>query len=135
MDFALESKKRNLTPAGATGRAASAFEQRKMTEAQKKAQAADAAANAHLAEMKLFDVSMKLTGIAPNDVAVAQFIRKLTVSRLLKDVNLVITDEFIQDGEPMRKFVIECMLDPTAEVQPGENHNNKTAATEIKAVK
>jgi hypothetical protein len=35
----------------------------------------------------------------------------------------------------MRKFVIECMLDPTAEVQPGENHNNKTAATEIKAVK
>jgi Tfp pilus assembly protein PilN len=79
--------------------------------------------------MKIFDVGMKLTGIAPTDVQVAQFIRKLNNSKMFKDVNMVITDEFTQDSETMRKFVVECTLDPTAEVQPGDN--NKTAATEI----
>ena len=38
----------------------------------------------------------KLTGIADTDVQVAQFISKLNASQLLKDVNLVITDEFKQ---------------------------------------
>ncbi|MBC8108953.1 MAG: PilN domain-containing protein [Anaerolineae bacterium] len=132
MDFVLESKKRNLAPPQSTV-GATAFEQRKATEAQKKANAAAAAANQQMAEMKLYDVGMKLTGIAPTDVQVAQFIRKLNGSKLLKDVNMVITDEFTQDGEPMRKFVVECTLDPTAEVQPGESRpgENKTAATEI----
>lgn len=127
MDFVLESKKRNTAPPSMVG--ATAFEQRKATEAQKKANAAAAAANQQIADMKIYDVGMKMTGIAPTDVQVAQFIRKLNGSRLLKDVNMVITDEFTQDGEPMRKFVVECTLDPNAEVQPGEN--NKTAATEI----
>ena len=48
---------------------------------------------------------------------------------MFKDVNSVVTDEFTQDNETMRKFVVECTLDPNAEVSPGEN--NKTAATEI----
>ncbi|CAN5620261.1 hypothetical protein BH09PLA1_BH09PLA1_26360 [soil metagenome] len=128
MDFTLESKKRAIAPP-VNAAAGTAFEQRKQTEAQKKANAAAAAANQHLAEMKVFDVGMKLTGVAPTDVQVAQFIRRLGSSKLLKDVNMVITDEFTQDGEPMRKFVVECTLDPNAEVQP--NENNKTAATEI----
>lgn len=130
MDFVLESKKKVASAqVGTTG--GTAFESRKQSEANKKAAAAAAALNQQLAEMKVYDVGMKLTGIAPTDVQVAQFIRKLNTSKLLKDVNLVITDEFLQDGEPMRKFTVECMLDPTAEVNPAEN--NKTAATEVQA--
>jgi Tfp pilus assembly protein PilN len=135
MDFILESKKRVTAPGPMVG--ASTFEKKQASEAQKKAAADAVAANKQMAEMKIYDVGMKLTGIAPTDVQVAQFIRKLNGSKLLKDVNMVITDEFIQDGEPMRKFVVECTLDPTAEVQPGTapNDNNKTAATEIQPTK
>lgn len=132
MDFVLESKKKNLVPQ-VSSVGATAFENRKQTEVQKKAAASAAALNQQLSEMKIYDVGMKLTGMAPTDVQVAQFIRKLNSSRLLKDVNLVITDEFMQDGEPMRKFIVECMLDPTAEVNPSDNNSNnsKTAATEL----
>ena len=129
MDFVLESKKKNMVPV-VSSVGATAFENRK-NEAQKKAAAAAAAVNQQLAEMKVYDVGMKLTGVAPTDVQVAQFIRKLNNSKMFKDVNLVITDEYLQDGEPMRKFIVECMLDPNAEVNPTEN--NKTAATEIQA--
>jgi len=58
------------------------------------------------------------------------FIRRLNESKLLKDVNLVITDQFDKDNESLRKFVIECMLDPKAEVTPEDV--NKTRATEVK---
>ncbi len=130
MDFVLESKKKNMAaPVASSG--ATAFESRKQAQANKKANAEAKAINDQLAEMKVYDVGMKLTGIAPTDVQVAQFIRKLNVSKMFKDVNLVITDEFVQDGEPMRKFTVECMLDPTAEVNPTEN--NKTAAVEVQA--
>ena len=35
---------------------------------------------------------------------VAQFISKLNQSRLLKDVNLLISDEFLQGTDKVRKF-------------------------------
>jgi len=63
-------------------------------------------------------VQMKLTGVASTDVQVAQFISKLNQSKLLTDVNLVISDEFQQEGEKLRKFQIEMTLAPDAEVQP-----------------
>jgi len=134
MDFVLESKKRNLVPL-VSSVGATAFENRKQSDAQKKAAAAAAALNQQLAEMKIYDVGMKMTGIAPTDVQVAQFIRKLNNSKLLKDVNLVITDEYTQDGEPMRKFVVECMLDPTAEINATDKENNKTAAAQVQVTK
>ena len=65
----------------------------------------------------VFDVKMRLTGIADNDVQVAQFINKLNHSKLLKDVNLVITDSFVQDKAMLRRFQIEMMLNPDAEIR------------------
>ena len=84
-------------------------------------------------QMKVYDVSIKLAGLAPTDVQVAEFIRKLNESKLLKDVNLVITDQYDREGEQLRKFQVECMLDPNAEVQLGEN--NKTVAVELQQSK
>src|SRR5262249_22523305 len=129
MDFVMESKRRNPPAgAGASGSGSSGanatFQQRQaVNDAKKKKDTAGATP-----ETKEYDVNMKLTGMAQTDVQVAQFIRKLNESKLLKDVNLVISDEFTKDNESLRKFQIECSLDPKAEVQPGET--NKTAAVE-----
>ncbi len=87
---------------------------------------------------KVYDVALKITGIADNDVQVAQFITKLNGSPLLKDVNLVISDEFQQTragssekmGDKMRRFQIDMALRPDAEVKPG-TEKTKTAAVEL----
>ena len=80
----------------------------------------------------MYDVTMKVTGIASNDVQVAQFITKLNASRLLKDVNLVISDEFKSGDDKLRKFQIEMMLNPSAEIDPlGGDHKMKTAAVDV----
>ena len=67
-------------------------------------------------QARVYDVNMKVTGIAITDVQVAQFISKLNRSPLLKDVNLVISDEYKIGKETMRKFQIEMMLNPNAQV-------------------
>src|SRR5688572_28104848 len=72
-----------------------------------------------VAQPRVYDVSMRATGIAQNDVLVAQFIRKLNKSTLLKDVNLMFTDEFEpgqKDGPKLRKFQIELKLNPEAKI-------------------
>jgi Tfp pilus assembly protein PilN len=82
--------------------------------------------------LKVYDVNVKITGVAFTDVQVAQFISKLNDSKLLKDVNLVISDEFKEgDGDPLRKFQLEAQIDPKAEVISG-TEKPKTAAVEIK---
>lgn len=92
---------------------------------------------------KQYDVALRVTGIAANDVQVAQFISKLNVSALLRDVNLVISDEFQKSrdragepaGEKLRRFQIEMALRPDAEVKPGDAtatlDRSRTAAVEI----
>ncbi len=122
LDLVLNSQARqtqNLTPL--QGR--TAVERRKANEeAAKKSQ--------ELVQIQQYDVHLKITGIAATDVQVAQFISKLNTSRLLRDVNLVISDQFEKDKEILRKFVIEAKLDPKAEVRPGETaqRSNTTAA-------
>lgn len=127
IEFTLESKRRNPPPPSASR--GPAFEQRKASDIVKKA-TADANANAPSAEVKVYDVMMRIVGIAQTDVQVAALIRKLSQSKMLKDVNLVITDVYEKtDGEPLRTFTIECGLDPNAEVQ--QTDTNKTAAVEL----
>ncbi len=82
-----------------------------------------------------FDVTMKVTGIASNDVQVAQFITKLNASRLLKDVNLVISDEFKNGDDLLRKFQIEMALNPSAEIDPMSGRQQKTAAVDVTEAK
>jgi len=84
-------------------------------------------------QAKLYDVTLKVTGIADNDVQVAQFMAKLNTSTLLRDVNLVISDEFTYNDSKMRKFQIEMTVNPAAEITPGTAANIKTAATQLDA--
>jgi Tfp pilus assembly protein PilN len=86
---------------------------------------------------KQVDVTLRVTGIADNDVQVAQFISKLNGSSLLKDVSLVISDEYRRaqnpaerSADPMRRFQIEMTLRPDAEVHSGAAQT-RTAAVEL----
>lgn len=111
LDFSLESKVRGGASAAAAAAAASA------------AGKGDAKANVFDAnpQPKAYDVTMKLTGIAVNDIQVAQMIARLGRSKLFSDVNLVVTDEFGQSEPKMRKFQIELTLNPAANVTAEAN--------------
>lgn len=94
------------------------------------------------AEPKNFDVAMTLSGLAPNDSLVAALLTKLNASRLLKDVNLKVSEEHVvrdKEGKTdtkLRKFTIEMMLDPVAEVRAGETapalESTSTSSVEVK---
>src|SRR3954447_10955845 len=88
-----------------------------------------AAIAALASQPRLYDVAMKLTGVAPNDGQVAKFIAKLNGTPMFKDVNLVFTDEF-QAGDKenkLRKFAIEMSLNPNAPLDDPADSNAKEA--------
>lgn len=81
--------------------------------------AAKAAAEAKKAPVnvpKQYDVALKVQGVASNDVQVAAFISKLALSKMLKDVNLQISEEYVLNYQKMRKFTLEMKLHPNARV-------------------
>jgi hypothetical protein len=85
---------------------------------------------AETAPAKLYDVTVKVTGIADNDAQVGQFMSALNRSKLVRDVSLVISDEFVVAEVKMRKFQVDMSIDPGAEVQPGAIPS-KTATTSV----
>ena len=74
------------------------------------------------------DVKIKLTGMADNDVQVAQFIGKLNQSKLFKDVNPLITDSFVQDKVTLRHFQIEMTVNAKA------GNHDETAPAKVAAL-
>ncbi len=125
LEFTLESKP--VTAPAAKPQAPATFEDQKKALADKDKQ------KAAPPQPKLYDVYLKMTGVARTDVQVAQFIAKLGTIKLLKDVNLIISDEYklpSKTNEPvkpgggakyteedkLRKFQIECMVNPAAQV-------------------
>ncbi len=59
----------------------------------KAAQAAQAKSGApDQAQAKVYDVGLKVTGLAPTDLQVAELIRNLNSDGLFKDVNLIVSD-------------------------------------------
>jgi Tfp pilus assembly protein PilN len=130
LDFQLDAKVvTNVT----APQAKTAFELRK-AEAGGPTNAVTALASA---QPRIYDVSMKATGLAQTDVQVAQFISRLNSSKLLKDVNLIFTDEFEpnkeknKDSTNLRKFAIEMTLNPDAKVDvDAAQVRLKTAAME-----
>jgi Tfp pilus assembly protein PilN len=91
------------------------------------------------AQPRIYDVLMKITGVASTDVQVAAFIAKLNSSPKFQDVNLIFTDEFRgteSSDRKLRKFEIEMKLNPHAvvdanEIANAERANNKTAAVSL----
>jgi Tfp pilus assembly protein PilN len=90
---------------------------------------------------KTYDVYIKIEGVANTDVQVGDLMDKLKRSSLFKDVNLIYTEELkVQKAGPvdertrqaktetelLRKFQIELMLNPNAEVVNPANPNTKT---------
>ena len=90
---------------------------------------------------KTYDVYIKVEGVATTDVQVGDLMDKLKRSSLFKDVNLIYTEELKlqRPGEVdpktrqaktheelLRKFQIELMLNPNAEVVNPANPNTRT---------
>jgi Tfp pilus assembly protein PilN len=73
-----------------------------------------------LAEPKLYEVTLAITGVAATDVQVAQYLNKLSRSPLFREANLVISEEQKQDDQLFRKFKIEAVVHPDAEVRPSD---------------
>jgi Tfp pilus assembly protein PilN len=120
LDFALESRMKMV--------AAAAPEKRKAA-----APAPGAApAGPPQPEPVKYDVYLKLTGIADTDVQVAQFMSKLNTSKLVTEVRLMISDTFKQNDREMRRFVIEMLQNPGAEVKEDPKPKTSTAAVELK---
>jgi Tfp pilus assembly protein PilN len=64
-----------------------------------------------------FEVTMTMTGVAPTDVQVAQYMSSLSRSPLLGEVNLVFSEENKVEEQTMRRFKIEMTLNDTADVR------------------
>lgn len=109
LEFTMESRLR--VKASNTPTAMTAYEKRKAEREGNRNKASDAPA-----EAKSFDVYMKIAGTAYNDGQVAQFIAKLSKSKLLKDVNLSESAEFNVGDDKLRKFQIEMQLDPDVDI-------------------
>jgi Tfp pilus assembly protein PilN len=123
MDVRLESKLR----------AANVNTGKTQFEIKKEAQSGKAK-SAPAPQAKVYDVTLKVFGLADNDVQVAQFMAKLNTSHLLQDVNLVISDEFQVNELKMRKFEVEMAVNPNAEIQPGATPTRgaASAASDLK---
>ena len=92
----------------------------------KKAQAKSKTPAPDEAQVKVYDVTLKITGLAPTDLQVAELIRNLNSDGLFQDVNLIVSDwendQHSQKGkisENYRKFQIEMTIDPQADLQNG----------------
>jgi Tfp pilus assembly protein PilN len=110
LDFTLESKARaNTAAASSSSNSAAASSANKLD-------ATKASPGDGDPQPKLYDVTMKLTGIAYTDTQVAQLIARLGRSKLFTDVNLLVTDEYGSSEPKMRKFQIEMTLNPAANV-------------------
>jgi Tfp pilus assembly protein PilN len=132
LDFQLNAQVRSA-PAPVAKNSNSAFAARQAELGQSPAGGGGAAASAisllASAQPRQYDVTMRATGVAQTDVQVSNFISKLNQSKLLQDVNLLFTEEFVQTerdekgnmvkGEKLRKFQLELSLNPEAKVDPG----------------
>ena len=89
------------------------------------------------AEPIKYAVTLRVTGIAANDMQVAEFIRNLSHSPLFTDVNLIVSDELDQDqgSHKVRRFEVSMSLNNDADLKGLDDHlagngsGNKTTAT------
>ena len=114
LDFSLDARPRNALPKPQAAK--TIYEQNKAEMEVAKA----------ISMPKVFDIALKITGIAENDVKVAAFMNQLAKSKLFRDVNMVVSDEYqlSPKDEKQRKFVIEMALAPEAEVKPQDPHKS-----------
>src|SRR5207248_2116869 len=88
LDVILDSKLSQNSAASSAG-GKTQFE---MKRAAMDAAAAGGAKTIAAPQAKVYDVTVKVTGICDNDIQVSQFMEKLNHSKLVRDVNLLISD-------------------------------------------
>jgi hypothetical protein len=118
LDFDLSSKPRNKAePAKKVE--LSEYEKKKMA---REKTAAPAPAAAPSVEVRHYDVTIKVTGVAPTHDEVAKYVGTLSdATHLFKEVKLVVSEEFAaEEGEKIRRFTVELTLSATAEAKPGD---------------
>jgi Tfp pilus assembly protein PilN len=64
-----------------------------------------------------YRTSVTLIGMAPTDIQVAQYMASLARSPLLREVDLVYSEETKVDDVTMRRFRIDMQVDPDADVR------------------
>ena len=100
-DFTLDGKRRDAAAA--------------MTPYEKQAVVAKLGKTPGLPEPILYDVNMKLRGLAFNDQQVSEFMATLRKSKLFSDVTFVVTQETTYKERKLREFEFDMVLDPTAD--------------------
>jgi hypothetical protein len=125
LEFDMQSRKRVVVEKTLT-----AFEQRRAAVAGTTAAPTGAPPPA---QPRVYDVDIRITGMAPTDLQVSQFIGRLNRLPLFKDVNLVISDEFAIGDDKVRKFQIEMGLNNEAVIDVAKlpEPDKKTAAVEL----
>jgi hypothetical protein len=78
-----------------------------------------------------YDVTLRVAGVAANDVQVAEFIRNLSQSPLFTDVNLIISDELTVENEKVRHFQVEMGLNPNPDLSHLGQHTAGNSVTSI----
>jgi Tfp pilus assembly protein PilN len=126
IDFSMQSRLVHNTPASAGPKTAFQIRQAQVNGG------ATMVAGIPVAEPRVYDVAMRLSGVASTDVQVAQFIAKLNAAPMFQDVNLLVTEEWKDTagatgdkGAKLRRFAIEMKLNPNYTVDSGSS----TAAT------
>src|SRR5690606_26854245 len=68
-------------------------------------------------QVKPTEVGFKMTGVAPTDVQVAQFMTALGRSPLFRDVALVFSEQVTIEKQELRRFRIELKLNPDVDMR------------------
>jgi Tfp pilus assembly protein PilN len=79
----------------------------------------------------VFDVTLRLIGVAATDVQVAQFINHLSRSQLFNDVNLATSDDYQMNADKVRRFSIDMALAADVPRHNESRHDSDTAALEL----
>ena len=58
------------------------------------------------------EVSIDLTGVAPTDLEVSEFMAALKLCDLFQNVNLLTSEETLIENEKMRRFRLEFIVNP-----------------------
>lgn len=112
-ELEMESKKITQPKANANKGLSAAQKQA----AKKKGQAEDTENKPPKPEAPEYRTSLTLIGLAPTDIQVSQYMASLARSPLMREVDLVYSEEKQVDDVTLRRFRIDMQLDPEADVR------------------
>jgi Tfp pilus assembly protein PilN len=123
LEFELESQKIKPTRAAPTRREGTG--RLRPTRAKTREQAARAQDEDKKVEPPRYQVNLRMVGIAPTDIEVSEYINALNTYPLLKNVNLVSSEERKFEGDKMRQFELTMKLNPKADVRDASPTMNR----------